>query len=382
MKARVVIVTTVLGVLVLASCSAKGSGGTLAGGRDEKCAAQIGIEGPLTGQVAARGQEQLHFAELALAMDNKANKTRINLVKGDTELHRAQAMTVTQQLTLDPSIVAVVGPAGSGEVAAVGSLMARAGMPFVSGSATAVALTAGEYPTFFRVVATDSVQGSQDASYIVGHLHPKALMIVADAQEAGLVAAMLPVFAKAGIKVDQVPVPRKVTSFSALAAKVTRAMTVVVLPWQVASDAQRFGRDLAARHKKAVIFGTDGLFSPGKFTIAGSYVSWPGPDITRILADAMIAAKAKAKYGSFGTFGPPVFAATHVIDEAIASVCEAGHAPSRANVMTAIRKTNEPTSILGQPIRFDARGDLVNGRFFLFKVDSAGAYQLVPDSSP
>jgi ABC-type branched-subunit amino acid transport system substrate-binding protein len=153
---------------------------------------------------------------------------------------------------------------------------------------------------------------------------------------------------------------------------------VVVLPWQVAANAQQFGKDLAQEHKNAVIFGTDGLFSPGTFTISGSYVSSFGPDITAIPADAAIASAAQSKYGSFGTFGPPVFAATHVIDEAISSVCKAGQTPSRANVLAAIKQTNEPTSILGQPISFDSHGDLVNGKFFLFKISSAGKYQLIP----
>jgi ABC-type branched-subunit amino acid transport system substrate-binding protein len=107
-------------------------------------------------------------------------------------------------------------------------------------------------------------------------------------------------------------------------------------------------------------------------------VSSFGPDITAIPADATIAQAAQAKYGSFGTFGPPVFAATHVIDEAIASVCKAGQTPSRANVLAAIKTTSEPTSILGQPISFDSNGDLVNGKFFLFKITPAGKYQLIP----
>jgi len=153
---------------------------------------------------------------------------------------------------------------------------------------------------------------------------------------------------------------------------------VVVLPWQVAGNAQQFGRDLAQQHKKAVIFGTDGLFSPGTFTINGSYVSSFGPDITAIPADKAIAATAKAKYGAFGTFGPPVFAATHVIDEAIASVCKSGQTPSRSNMLAAIKKTDEPASILGQPIKFDSNGDLVSGKFFLFKIDSSGKYNLIP----
>jgi branched-chain amino acid transport system substrate-binding protein len=378
MKGRKIVAVAVLGALAVAGCGSSKSGGTTAA--PKVCKAIVGMEGPLTGPVAVLGQEQLHFAELALAADNKANKTKITLKQGDTQLTASIAHTVTEQMTSNSKIVAVVGPAGSQEVEAVGPLMARAGLAFVSGSATAAALTTGKYPTFFRVVSKDSVQGPQDANYIVNTLHPKALMIVDDqeAYSTGLVAAMLPVFKAAGIKVDHESVSQKVTDFSSLVAKITPAESVVVLPWQIAANAQQFGRNMAQEHKKAVIFGTDGLYSPGTFTISGSYVSSFGPDIHGIPADSGIIAAAKAKHYSFGTFGPPVYAAQHVVDEAIASVCMGGHTPTRANVLAAIKATNESTSILGQPIKFTSQGDLVNGKFFLFKIDSTGNYHLIP----
>ena len=381
MKRSAIIAATALGALVAAGCgSSSTTGGGSASGTTKACVASIGLEAPITGPVAPLGQEQLHFAQLAMITDNLANKTRITLVQGDTQLNPAMATTVTQQFTSNNKIVAVVGPAGSQEVEAVGPLMDRAGLAFISGSATNATLTTGKYPTFFRSVSKDSVQGPQDANYIVNTLHPKALMIVDDqeAYSTGLVSAMVPIFCAAGIKVDHESVSQKTTDFSSLVAKVTPDTTVVVLPWQVAANAQQFGKDLAQEHKKAVIFGTDGLFSPGTFTISGSYVSSFGPDITAIPADSAIAAAAKAKYGTFGTFGPPVYAATHVVDEAIASVCKSGQTPSRANVLAAIKNTNEVTSILGQPIKFDSHGDVVNGKFFLFKIDSSGKYVLVP----
>jgi len=387
MKGRLVLAAAAVGSLAVAGCSSSGSstasgGSTGSSASTKSCTTSIGFEGPITGPVAPLGTEQLHFAELALSMDNAANKTKISLVQGDTQLQPAQATTVTQQFISNSAIVAVAGPAGSQEIEAVGGPMTRAGMAFITGSATAVALTTGKYPTFFRVVSKDSVQGPQDANYIVKTLHPKSLMIVDDqeAYSTGLVSAMTPVLAAAGIKVDHESVSQKVTDFSSLVSKVTPATSVVVLPWQVAANAQQFGRNLAQQHKKAVVFGTDGLFSPGTFTIAGSYVSSFGPDITAIPADSAIASAAQSKYGSFGTFGPPVFAATHVIDEAIASVCKAGQTPSRSNVLAAIKQTNESTSILGQPISFDSHGDLTNGKFFLFKISSAGKYQLIPSS--
>jgi ABC-type branched-subunit amino acid transport system substrate-binding protein len=386
MERRVIMALTAAGALVVAGCSSSSTTSSAstsgASAATTSCAASIGMEGVLTGPAAVVGQEQLHFAELALASDNLANKTNITLVQGDTQLGPAEAVTVTQQFTSNPKIVAVVGPVGSQQVEAVGPLMARAGMAFISGSATAAALTTGKYPTFFRTVSKDSVQGPQDASYIVKNLDPKALMIVDDqeAYSTGLVSAMVPIFSAAGITVDHESVQQTTTDFSSLVAKVTPAMTVVVLPWQVAANAQQFGRNLAQQHKNAVIFGTDGLFSPGTFTIGGSYVSSFGPDITAIPADAAIARAALQNYGSFGTWGPPTFAATHVVDEAIASVCRAGQTPSRSNVLAAIKNTNESTSILGQPISFTSNGDLVNGRFFLFKITSTGKYQLIPSS--
>jgi branched-chain amino acid transport system substrate-binding protein len=384
MRRNVIIATAALGALVVAGCSSGGSSSSSSSGTTTKsCVATIGMEGPLTGPVAFLGQEQLHFAQVAVAKDNLVNHTKISMVQGDTQLNPAQATTVTQQFTSNSKIVAVVGPAGSQEVEAVGPLMARAGMAFVSGSATAVALTTGKYPTFFRTVSNDGVQGPQDANYIVKNLHPKALMIVDDqeAYSTGLVSAMVPVFKAAGIKVDHESVSQKNTDFSSLVAKVTPATTVVVLPWQVAANAQQFGRNLAQQHKKALIFGTDGLYDTKSFTIPGSYVSSFGPDITSIPADAAIAATLKAKYGSaHGTFGPPSFAATHVIDEAIAAVCKSGQTPSRANVLAQIKKTSEPATILGQPIKFDSHGALVNGKFFLSKINSGGQYQLIPSS--
>ncbi len=346
------------------------------------CTAAVGLEGPFTGQVAVLGQEQLAFAKLAAKADNAANGTNISVVEGDTQLTPSVATTVTQQFISNSKILAVVGPAGSQEVEAVGPLFGRASMAFISGSATNTTLTAGKNPTFFRVVSRDAVQGPQDANYIVKHLHPKALMIVDDQEtySTGLVSAMMPVFQSAGIKVDHESVSQKQTDFSSLVAKVTPDTSVVVLPWQVAANAQQFGKNLAEQHKNAVIFGTDGLFSPGTFTITGSYVSSFGPDIRYIPSDASIVTAAKAAFPKFGTFGPPIYAAQHVIDEAISSVCKGGQTPSRSNVLAAIKQTNESSSILGQPISFDSHGDLVNGKFFLFKIDSKGNYALIPSS--
>ncbi len=110
-----------------------------------------------------------HFAKLAVAAYNKADGIHVTLGQNDTGLTPALAVTKTQAIIASPA-VAVVGPAGSQEVEAVGPLFKAAGMAFISGSATNSTLTtSGANPTFFRVVAPDSVQGPQDANYIIKH---------------------------------------------------------------------------------------------------------------------------------------------------------------------------------------------------------------------
>src|SRR6201997_5794437 len=126
-----------------AGASAKATARSAAG----KCTASIAIEGPFTGPVAQVGLEQLHFAQLAVADDNKANGTNVTLAQDDTQLTPSIATQKTQSI-IATSAVAAVGPAGSQEVEAVGPLFGRAGLAFISGSATLPALTTdGRNPT-------------------------------------------------------------------------------------------------------------------------------------------------------------------------------------------------------------------------------------------
>lgn len=389
MKGRKALVAIALTTLIAAGCGSSSNSSSSTSNSSVKsastsssgkCSVSVGFEGPVTGPAAALGGEQLAFAKLAVADDNKANGTNIALVQGDTQLTPSIATTVTQQFISNSKIVGVVGPAGSQEVQATGPLFGRAGMAFISGSATNPTLTSsGRNPTFFRVVDLDSRQGPEDARFIINKLHPKAVMIVDDQEvySTGLASSMIPVFKAAGVTVDHESVSQKLTDFSSLVAKVTPQTTVVVLPWQIAPNAEQFGKNLTEQHKKATIVGTDGVDSPSTFTIPGSYVSTFGPDVTQIPSDSQLVSEAKAVFPKFGTFGPPVYAATHVIDEAISSACKGGKTPSRSDVLAAVKATNESTSVLGQPIQFDPHGDLANAKWFLFNINPQGKYQLV-----
>ena len=404
MKVRLILAAAALTALVGAGCGSSNNSGTSSAGSSsaaaagsssgssgKSCKATLAIEGPFTGPVAQVGLEQLHFAQLAVATDNKANGTSVNLVQDDTQLTPSLATQKTQSI-LSSGAVATIGPAGSQEVEAVGPLFGRAGMAFITGSATLPALTTdGKNPTFLRVVPNDDIQGPQDANYVVNHLHPKAVLIVDDdeAYSQGLVKTMIPVFQKAGVKVDHETINGTDTGAtlanainSLVTSKLNPDETVTMLPWQAAANAQQFGLAAQQQHKKTILFGTDGTNSPSQFKIPGSYVSNFGPDISQSSRplDKQIVAGV-AKYGPYGSFGIPTYEAADVEMKAISAVCKSGQTPSRSNVLAQIKKTSIPPAQnpLGVQVAFKSNGDLVGQPGYLFKIGSDGKYTEIPN---
>jgi branched-chain amino acid transport system substrate-binding protein len=343
------------------------------------CTASIGVMAPITGDAASIGTEQLNWAKFAVDQYNEANGTTFTIVEGDTQLDPAQASTVAPQFVSNEEIVAVVGPAGSQEVDAVGTIFSDANMPFVSMSATATTLTTeGSYPTFFRVVPRDDDQGPTDATYMADDLGATKVMVIDDqsSYSTGLADQTQAALEEAGVEVVRESVSQDQTDFSALVSNVPDDAQFVFLPWQIAANAQLFGNQLQEQGKTAVIFGSDGLFSPD-FTIAGSYLSAFAPDINEIPEDAELVEAYTAEYGEFGTFGPPTFAAATVLMDAIAAVCAAGETPTRELVLEQVRQTNQATSILGGPIQFDENGDILERRFYIFQINDDASYTLV-----
>jgi branched-chain amino acid transport system substrate-binding protein len=399
MKLRLTVVAVALTALIAAGCGSSSSSSSSASAApaasassssSKSCNATIAIEGPFTGPVAQVGLEQLHFAQLAVANDNKLYHTSVTMAQDDTQLTPSIATTKTQSIIATPA-VAAIGPAGSQEVEAVGPLFAKAGLPFITGSATLPALTSsGKNPTFFRVVPDDNVQGPQDALYAINHFHPKAVLIIDDdeAYSQGLVSVMTPILQKAGIKVNHQTLNGTDTGAtlanaikSLVTSQLNPAETVTFLPWQAATNAQMFGQDAAQQGKKTILIGTDGTNSPSQFKIPGSYVSAFGPDIANSTAplDKAIVAGV-AKYGPYGPFGVPTYEAADVVMKAIHSVCAAGQTPSRANVLAAIKQTKIPAAAnpLGIPVAFTSTGNLAGNTGYLFKITSSGYTEIPP----
>jgi branched-chain amino acid transport system substrate-binding protein len=336
------------------------------------CVAKIGLIDPLTGPAAVIGAEIKNWSKLALDQWNAAHRTKFSLVEGDTQLNPAVASTLAQQFVSNRKIVATIGPAASQEVVAAGPIFSRGHMAMVSPAATRTDLTNGSLPTFFRVVARDDEQGPTAANYLLKTLKAKRVTIVDDQSSfsTGLAESAAQVLRRAGVAVDRESVSQSATDYSSLVAKVSGA-DAVFLTWQLPANIKLFVQELKAQGASVPTFAT--TFDGGT-----DYVSSFAINIHTYAPDAAIRKAFEKKYGTnyTGQFGPPSYVSAQVIASAVTSLCAAHRKITRAAVVAAIRKVKFKKTILGRPIAFDRRGDVTNGRFYVYRLVN-GNYQLV-----
>ena len=343
-------------------------------------ALSIGLAAPITGPAASIGTQQLTWGRFAAIRWNATHKKgyRIRLVEGDTQLPNvAEAIKVANTFASQGAILGVAGPAGSQEVQDSTDAYRRGGLAFVSGSATRTSLTDGSRRGyFFRVVPTDNDQGTSVANYIHNTIKAKVVHIIDD-QEAysqGLADSVQAKLKAVGVTVTRDSVSQQTTSFAGQVAKVGNNVQVVYIPWQLSSQAQAFGQQLRQAGKSAALFGSDGLFDPSTFKIAGSYVSFF--PVSR--SSKLITAYKRTHGGKADYFGAPTYEAVHAVALAAEMSCKDGKT-SRAEVRKDMYKVHisQKQAVLSIPISFSRNGDVVRRRFGIFKISSAGGYNPV-----
>jgi len=345
----------------------------------------IGLAAPITGPAAAIGNQQVRWAKYYVKQWNaqKVNKNKqIKVISGDTQLgvDTAFAVKVAKSLASNSKVLGVVGPAGSQEVVASTSSYKGGGLGFVSGSATRTTLTDGHTDGnrrgfFFRVVPNDSVQAPTVANYLVGKLKAKRVYIIDDQEtySQGLANGVESRLKAKGVSTTRDSISQTASDFSSQIAKIPANTQYIYIPWQLAPQAQAFGQQLKAAGKGHIkLFGSDGLFAPGTWKIAGSYDSFFPVDTANSVVKAYVAAhKGNGEY-----FGAPSYVAAQVVVGAVTKACADGKA-SRAEVRKDIAKSKLKSSILGLPVSFTAGGDLKGGGFGVYQIQSNGSFKRI-----
>ncbi len=146
--------------------------------------AKIGFFGALTGSDAALGINERNGVKLALSEYKKASGCDIGLEEYDSQGDPAQAPALATKAAGDAKVLAIVGPAFSGESKQANPIFNEAGLPIITASATNATLSTNGWKIFHRAVANDDLQGPAAAKFILGKA-AKKVAVIDDASEYG-----------------------------------------------------------------------------------------------------------------------------------------------------------------------------------------------------
>ena len=341
----------------------------------EETTVLIGSVAPLTGPIAHLGKDNESGARLAVdeikaeGLTIGGKKVRLELVSEDDQADPKIATQVAQRL-VDKKVVGVIGHLNSGTTIPASKIYADAGIPQISPSSTNPAYTQQGFKTAYRVVANDVQQGASLGNFAVESLKVKNVAVIDDRTAYG--QGIADEFVKAAEAKGAKVVKREFTSntatdFMAILTSIKAAKPDLVFFGGM--DAQ--GGPLAKQMKKLGIevklLGADGIYSPEFLKLAGEaaeghYASFIGMPRDQMPGFASFNEKFKAKYGEVQMYSPYAYDAVRVMVDAMKkadSVDPAAFAPKLAET--------EYAGVTSK-VKFDDKGDLVNGAVTVYQV--------------
>jgi branched-chain amino acid transport system substrate-binding protein len=244
------------------------------------CGHDIAFFGALTGSSANLGINIEQGSQLAVNQFNAKNGAGcITLDKFDSQGDPTVAPGVARQLVQNKKIIAVVGPAFSGESQVADPIFNSSGIPMITPSATNPTLSTGgtatgtSWPTFHRAVANDNAQGPADARFIAEVLKPTKVFIADDQSDygAGLASAVKAAL-PAGMVVasDHTQGDGKQQDFSSTVTKVVGSGATVFFYGGYYTNAGLIRKQLTAAGWTGTLVAGDGAYDPGLAKAAGN----------------------------------------------------------------------------------------------------------------
>lgn len=139
----------------------------------------IGVFEPMTGPMAAGGQQTVEGINLAIEQTTEVLGRPIKVVLVDNKSEKVESANAVARLIEYEKVVAIVGSYGSGNTIAGGEVANAAGIPVVGCSPTNPLVTLGK-PYIFRACFIDPFQGAVMANFAVNELKAKTAVIIQD----------------------------------------------------------------------------------------------------------------------------------------------------------------------------------------------------------
>jgi branched-chain amino acid transport system substrate-binding protein len=328
---------------------------------------KIGFFGALTGDNASLGINIEQGMELAIEQFNADNPDcQVGIAKYDSQGSPDQAPALAQQAVNDVTVVAMVGPAFSGESRAADPILDEAGLPLITPSATGVDLASQNWKVFHRALANDAAQGPADATLITDTIKATKVDVIDDNSEygKGLADIVRSQLSDGGTTVgtSESIDPTK-QDFSSTVNNVIADSPDVVFYGGYYAAAGLLAKQLKDAGFAGTFVSGDGTLDQGFIDAAGadaangSYITCacaPSPDD--------FASAYKAKWGDDpGTYSPEAYDAANMFLEAI----KAGNI-DRESINTYISAIDYTG--LTKEYKFDSQGEVAAVTIYAYKV--------------
>jgi branched-chain amino acid transport system substrate-binding protein len=363
-----------VGALALTGCGSSDkksdSGGGLSGGGGGSKSSDtytIAFEGPLSGDNAQLGINEVNGAELAIDQANEDSSLgfKLKLIRADDVGDPAKAPAAAAQVIQNSNVMGVVGPSFSGATQAVAGKYGDAGISVVNPSASNGTLQDQGFKTWHRVIPNDFAEGPAAADWLAKSA--KKVIVISDksAYGDGVAQAVSKELKAKGVTVinqgadatstkDYGPVAQTVkqsgadamfyAGYDAQGSQLAKALKAV----------NYTGVRMSGNGVKSSVF-TDGAKDAGEgyYFSCGCADALTAPD-AKTFVDAY-----KAKFNTDpSTYSPEAYDAANILIQAIKSAKESGSV-TRQSVNDAVNKTDYK-GITAQ-IKFGDNGDLPAG---------------------
>ncbi|GGU01107.1 hypothetical protein GCM10010272_52470 [Streptomyces lateritius] len=352
----------------------------------------IGVDAPLSGDLASLGVGMKNSADLAARTSNRTRHVpgvNFEIKALDDAAAPAKGRPNATQFIADDKVLGIVGPLNSGVARTMVEPLGQANLVNVSPANTDPVLTLGPhwakgaksrpYKTYFRTVATDVDQGPFAARYLHDEAGKTKLYVIDDNSAYGtsLTPGFREEFTKLGgtvVGTDQVdPVE---SDFSGLASKVRASGADAVYFGGYHTVAGPLSEQLKQAGVNIPLMGGDGVFDQQFITTnakaegdLATNIGVPAESLAG--GETFLARYREAGYPeAAGPYGPYAYDATWAVIEAVKAVVEAhgGTLPRNARAQMPQAVAGLAFDGVTGHVAFDEYGDTVNRRLTVYAV--------------
>lgn len=332
----------------------------------------IGLMAPLTGPVAAYGEQVKNGAEAAVADINKNGGIlgqQVVLKLADDAGDPKQGVSAANQLVGD-GVKYVVGPVTSGVAIPASDVLAENAILMVTPTATAPDLTSRGLTNVFRTCGRDDQQAEVAAAYVLANLKDKKIAIVDDkgTYGAGLAKAFKTALNAGGVtEVDAQSINPGEKDYSALITRLKDAGAEVIYFGGYHPEGGLIARQLKDAGVTATIIGGEGLsntefWAIGNEAAAGTLFT-NAVDASQNPNAAKAIENLKAANIPAEAFTLNAYAAVEVLK---AGIEKAASADDSSAVAAAIKAMGPIKTTIGD-LTYGETGDLSSPAFSMYK---------------